>query len=106
MGIKRNKLLKEKYIAIGEQLDLLNVKVSYLYASVEYGISEALEEQSQLWLTAEDTVSTLMEANNCVVRAADFYKESLQEISDNMKKRTAESQQSSGITCKTVYASS
>jgi hypothetical protein len=72
MGIKRNKLLKEKYIAIGEQLDLLNVKVSYLYASVEYGISEALEEQSQLWLTAEDTVSTLMEANNCVVQAADL----------------------------------
>lgn len=32
MGVKRNSLQKEKYIAIGRQLDLLNVKVSYLYA--------------------------------------------------------------------------
>lgn len=86
MGVKRSKLQKEKFAVVGEQLDLLNVKVSYLYASAEYGLSEALEGQSQLWIAAEDTVSTLMEANDCVVQAIDFYKESLQEISENLRK--------------------
>lgn len=88
MGVKRSKLQKEKFAVVGEQLDLLNVKVSYLYASAEYGLSEALEEQSQLWISAENTVSTLMEANDCVVQAIDFYKESLQEISENLRRIT------------------
>ncbi len=86
MGIKKGKLQKEKYAVIGEQLDLLNVKVSYLYASAEYAISEAMDEQSQLWLEAEDTVSTLMEVNDCIVQAVDFYQESLQDISASMKR--------------------
>lgn len=86
MGVKRGKLQKEKFIAIGRQLDLLDVKVSYLYTSAEYEIRDSLEEQSKLWITAEDTVSTLMEASECTIQAVEFCKESLQEISESRRK--------------------
>ncbi|MBQ6831856.1 MAG: hypothetical protein IJO28_04390 [Oscillospiraceae bacterium] len=86
MGIKRGKLQAEKYAMIGQQLDLLNVKISYLDASAQYEMSEAAEEQSFVWKAAEDTVSTLIAANNCVDQAIAFYKESLQESSKTMNK--------------------
>lgn len=86
MGIKRGKLQDEKYAMIGQQLDLLNVKISYLDASAQYEMSEAAEEQSFVWKAAEDTVSTLIVANNCVDQAIAFYKESLQESSKTMNK--------------------
>lgn len=85
MGIKRGKLQNERYKLIGQQLDLLDVKVSYLCAATEYEMSDAFNEQNKLWIAAEDTVTTLLEANNSVVEAMVFYQESLQEISDNLE---------------------
>lgn len=102
MGVKRSKLQNEKLAVVGQQLDLMNVKVSYLYASAEYGLSEALEEQSQLWIAAGDTVSTLMEANDYVMQAVEFYRESLREISEDLQRissyKNAVEQKNPGLT--------
>lgn len=84
MGINRNRLQNERFSLISQQLDLLNVKVQYSNSLAEHILNEALAEQSIVWVSAGDTVSTLMAANDRVGQAISFYKDSLRDISDTL----------------------
>ncbi len=70
MGVKKNKLEKEKISLMGEELKLLNAKVYY--------------KQADMWIAAENVEKTLFEACDMLEKTTIYFYESMNEISNNL----------------------
>mgnify|MGYP000567039779 FL=1 len=72
MGIKRNKLRNERMQLYTTSIRLLNAKVYYCEAN--------------MWIAAEDAGKSIEEAYQVMIVSVERYQESIQQISEDMKK--------------------
>lgn len=83
MGVKRNHLMKERIGALSQQMALLNAKVSYKCAEVCIVESDVLEQQKQMWISAQNTEETLNAIYEQTKDNMYFFYDSLVEIQQN-----------------------
>ncbi len=85
LGIKRSKLRDERIYIINKQLVLLNAKVFYNQAVLNYKLVDVFNEQEQMWLSAADTEKTLQEAYKVVQQEIAIYNNEMEGISRSLQ---------------------